>query len=692
MSVQDHSVTRKPKHPPSPSVVHSQCLEPEEDFSDCIDLIRQIRPRELVQVANEVRDSQFPEAVSVSSVPHAGSFNLVYEIGFADGRRWAARIPKHGTVAKFGAAQATSMRYELELLRLIREQTQIPVPEVYHYDLTSNNPLGAPFSLCTWLDGVPASNLWHDDNGPTPLRERRMRILDSLAQAMARLNVMSCSMIGVPMAQARDEGAREFNVVEPLRARDPAKEMDWMIDHRDELGDEDGDPAIFYELGPFSSAADYLRALLGDSRTEGWGSDIQKGERRLLQIIIDAIDEIEKQKGGRSEFVLTHTDLDTQNVLINEDGSLTGILDWDGIHTGPKQMGYAAYPVLLTRDMSPWDYGYWSGDDEMKARETRPSELREMRKIYRSLFEKHAAAAAKDTVNSHLYRAVERACSQAHLTSAILCKLLRMCLPDRLPIDIEYERCGRTFHTGPGYDSDDDSSFASDSDSDDEDDEDDETEDAPHEADAPNYNDKEDKTASTLPLPAPDAEGTFRRKFDSSSASKHSIRRLASWIGLPFAVIKQFIAGWITKGRRRSSAMQSLLESQAHDIETTTVVAPQADLPRKTESPADLMDIDPPTQDQPAVTDDPEEQDEAEDEDSGEVDNSDASSEAGSNADSDGPPELPYNPNEYYPSWILNLNIALYQDTVSEEKIQILKHCFVDIFSSEEIVEEILPD
>ena len=223
-----------------------------------------------------------------------------------------------------------------------------------------------------------------------------------------------------------------------IKIRDSAKEMEWMFDHREELNEEDGNPAIFYELGPFPSAGAYLRGLFEHSKKPE--EDCQAptgGEYRMMEIVLDAIEEIEKQQAKPPEFVLTHTDLDTQNVLINEDGSLTGILDWDGIHTGPKQIGYAAYPVLLTRDMSPWNYGYYMGDEDEKAREDPPSELRALRKAYRGFFEKHAgAAAAKDTVNSHMYQAVQRACSEEYQLSGIVRKLMRMCLPEDLPIDI----------------------------------------------------------------------------------------------------------------------------------------------------------------------------------------------------------------------------------------------------------------
>lgn len=49
--------------------------------------------------------------------------------------------------------------------------------------------------------------------------------------------------------------------------------------------------------------------------------------------------------------------LTSQNVLIDDDGTITGIINWDNVSIGPRQGAAAAYPLWLTVDWNPLFYG-----------------------------------------------------------------------------------------------------------------------------------------------------------------------------------------------------------------------------------------------------------------------------------------------------------------------------------------------
>jgi len=55
-------------------------------------------------------------------------------------------------------------------------------------------------------------------------------------------------------------------------------------------------------------------------------------------------------------FVIRHDDLDLQNILVDEDGNVTGIIDWDACAAVPRCVGYTSMPTFLRRDWLP-DYG-----------------------------------------------------------------------------------------------------------------------------------------------------------------------------------------------------------------------------------------------------------------------------------------------------------------------------------------------
>ncbi|MCJ1329190.1 hypothetical protein MMC10_005868 [Thelotrema lepadinum] len=438
-----------PKHTRSSTCSTVQSFDDElEDFAEVMELIT---PSALIDIATAIRGG-LVSAVSVGDRPMCGSFNLVYVIHFEDNSKWVARIPQFATPAHFHAAQAQHMSTELELLRLIRSKTTIPVPEVFHYDTTFDNPFGVPFSLEGWLGGCSVGALWSKTDGPTPCKERQRRILESVASAMAQLSLFAHPEIGVPKVDPIQSTAIG---TEKLRSRDVDKEMHYCMHGWPQDGVQK--PFAFLEQGPFHNTADYLRSMLYSRKLPWEEREIKRtkddlvGSKRLMEIIIDAIESIEQQEhpstetpgDGSCQFVIRHPDFALQNVLVSEDGSLLGLLDWDGIQTVPKTFGFTAYPDWIIRDWEPSFYHYWEeGEGSM-------SELRELRETYRGFLATHLEESNKPKRNCHLYQVVEMACKQKNNLVPVTTKLGRVCLGEHL-FNVTFEYMEATYTAGPG--------------------------------------------------------------------------------------------------------------------------------------------------------------------------------------------------------------------------------------------------
>lgn len=97
-------------------------------------------------------------------------------------------------------------------------------------------------------------------------------------------------------------------------------------------------------------------------------------ESKLLDIMVPCL-----PVGNRDEgFVLSAPDLDAQNVLVDEEGNVTGIIDWDHVQTLPRCVGYCRYPSWITRDWDPLMYGW----PKMKESENSPEELHRYREHF----------------------------------------------------------------------------------------------------------------------------------------------------------------------------------------------------------------------------------------------------------------------------------------------------------------------
>ena len=90
-------------------------------------------------------------------------------------------------------------------------------------------------------------------------------------------------------------------------------------------------------------------------------------------------------------FVLAHPDSNLQNMLVHEDGTLSGILDWDGVATVPLSVGCLSYPKWLIRDWEPNTYNWDVDPGKPKSHpgrpENSPSELACYRAMYAQFIE-----------------------------------------------------------------------------------------------------------------------------------------------------------------------------------------------------------------------------------------------------------------------------------------------------------------
>ncbi|KAF1943563.1 hypothetical protein EJ02DRAFT_464907 [Clathrospora elynae] len=92
-----------------------------------------------------------------------------------------------------------------------------------------------------------------------------------------------------------------------------------------------------------------------------------KGVRKVMDIIFDfdpftptpasssdaITNEDVNEMPTHETFVLRHDEFEFQNVLVDNDGNVTGIIDWDGYINVPRCIGYTSLSTFLRRDWLP---------------------------------------------------------------------------------------------------------------------------------------------------------------------------------------------------------------------------------------------------------------------------------------------------------------------------------------------------
>lgn len=257
----------------------------------------------------------------------AGSFNRLYSVEVPDREKLLMRVslpvdPRNKTLG------------EVATLRWLRRFTSIPVPEVVAFDSSSDNEIGFEWILMPFIAGTSAYSVW---------RKIPMTTKEGLVKQVARF---------------------QAQILEASETRSPLRGIGTLTCGHGEVDDlkEDTTPRpgqivsrhffigkhFDYDVprGPFPSSREwmdsYLAIIIQEQEEElGIAEDdedkedieyhisIAKRLQGLLPIIFPSAEDLP----GRT--TPWHEDLSLKNMLIDEDGTITAILDWEFVSAMP---------------------------------------------------------------------------------------------------------------------------------------------------------------------------------------------------------------------------------------------------------------------------------------------------------------------------------------------------------------------
>ncbi|KAJ2994636.1 hypothetical protein NUW58_g1500 [Xylaria curta] len=338
-----------------------------------------IAPESLVLLASNIgkRYLDLPDTSGTLIARISGSYNITHVVKL-ENAKLVIRVPATGWGSGLTQAAADAMESQVATIRLIRGKTTIPVPEIYALDTSVNNEIGAPYICMSFIPGNPVSEVWFDYSGTLPRDEFRLSILTSLSQTMAKFSCFAFDQMGSITKSGSDS-----TVIGPS--------YDW-----DEK--EDGSLQVTTS-GPYDSTSVFLRQNSIDGSSVN-GNTWSKAAAKVLEVLLGCL----PTPDSPSSFVLCPPDFDSQNVLVDDEGTVTGLIDWDLAQTMPRFVGYARYPGWITRDWDPLMYGW----PKMTESEDSPETLEHYRAHYNTeLGKAHKWQGDwKYTGKSHIFEAI----------------------------------------------------------------------------------------------------------------------------------------------------------------------------------------------------------------------------------------------------------------------------------------------
>lgn len=305
---------------------------------------------------------------------------------------WVVKIPGHGTPDRWTKEDEHMLKREAETLELLSEHTKVPSPEVIGYSATLDNEYGFPYIVMEELPGKPATDLWLEEHGECPsieTEQKRLVFLRSLARHMTELNNLSFKQIGIPMDPFSETG--NFDDINPDQLP-VSNYFVWPF----------CDSFDIVERGPFTSTQMYVKNSRDEDKLPFSKDDdkLTYGQLQKLGMhkILDMVLAHPVFTSAPSDtFALRHSDLDTQNILVDDAGNITGILDWDGSLAMPRCVGHSAVPHFLERDFYP------DAADKSLFLSWRAGRYRS---LYAAALVEAGNPDAKFTTKSHMYQAL----------------------------------------------------------------------------------------------------------------------------------------------------------------------------------------------------------------------------------------------------------------------------------------------
>ncbi|KAJ0415927.1 kinase-like domain-containing protein [Aspergillus carlsbadensis] len=301
--------------------------------------------------------------VRMTKLPE-GMHNKVFSLKMGNGREVLARIPNPNA----GHPQRV-VASEVATLDFLRNVLDIPVPRVLSWSSSSEpNPVSAEYILMERVKGRQLSEVWDAMS-----EAQRFGLVKSLVAIEQKLTNVKFDFYGSLYYKGSSTSHHDRNIDNPTELAKEAM-SDFVIGpttHRSFWEDEKGELDI--DRGPWETAQEYLASIAkreiamiqqsDHSRSSNTSVPLGKSQQgssehvHLLEQFLRVLPHILPPPETLRP-VLLHHDMNADNIFVDsaDPTQISGIIDWQGVHTAPLFM-QARFPSIFDCDDPSYPWG-----------------------------------------------------------------------------------------------------------------------------------------------------------------------------------------------------------------------------------------------------------------------------------------------------------------------------------------------
>ena len=297
---------------------------------------------------------------------------------------------------------------EVATIKYLRAHTSIPIPEVFSWDASDQNPIGFEWILMERVIGLPLQEVWYPEHKVGSvgwhIKERTVELLADAVAQMWRLRFPVGGSLYV---------ADEVGVPGPVDVPGPA-DVSGLVDNYQTLPEripvkvgrevsleffwEDHLHLTGIERGPFSSSRPWLesrlRFVMADAEKVMYHvQGIDKGEMKQAICMKEVAERLLHQLPNfipmplestlPESFALCHADFSGHNILVDHNGTLVSIIDWECTNALPTWSACQVPDVIDSidpRTEKPREEDY--GDVALYLEDLESYELAKLRRLF----------------------------------------------------------------------------------------------------------------------------------------------------------------------------------------------------------------------------------------------------------------------------------------------------------------------
>lgn len=286
------------------------------------------------------------EEICTVSFFASGAFNKLYLVSITTTNPLLMRVslpvhPHHKT------------RGEVATLQWVRDNTEIPVPKVVAFQDSNENEIGFEWILMELMPGTPVYRRWR-----TMSMEQKVALTNRIAEFEAQL-----ACCGDPETTFRKVGTLEMDLGDENAGKPKTYVPGQMVSHDFFMGDH-----LHYDVprGPFRSTHDWLRSALSlividstkviEKAADEDDREDAENQLRSAEKLLGLLPKVFPAEQNSPEMTaIYHDDLNLNNILVDDQGKITAVVDWECVSALPFWMA-AKFPEFLSvggRDEKP---------------------------------------------------------------------------------------------------------------------------------------------------------------------------------------------------------------------------------------------------------------------------------------------------------------------------------------------------